>query len=115
MLHITRPVRRNAYAVLNDKRRARVAHQALPAVDQECLIYYPARPPHPSRCAGSACTVAMTTPLDSSDKAHTCFSFMPLKRNVTACRRRSFSAAIGSSLLSLRSIADIPVGIIDVV
>jgi hypothetical protein len=62
-----------------------------------------------------ACTVAMTTRLDSSDKAHPCFSLMSLKYNVTARRRRSFSAAISSSLLPLRSIADIPVGIIDVV
>jgi hypothetical protein len=29
----------------------------------------------------------VTTPLDSSDKAHSCFSFMPLKRNVEAVEK----------------------------
>jgi hypothetical protein len=37
---------------------------------------------------------------------------MPLKRNITARRRRSLSAATGKHLLSIRSIGHTSVGII---
>jgi hypothetical protein len=53
--------------------------------------------------------------LDSSDNAQTCFSFIPLKRSVSAHRRRSFSAATGSSRLTLRSLIVVSAYNIDVV
>lgn len=42
----------------------------------------------------------MTPPLDNSDNAQTWSSFIPLKRNITARRRRSLSAATGSRFVS---------------